>query len=113
MIMSGNEAWNRNVLRRRQKVGRDGADYHVVRQAVPDDGSSDREDPAADGRQFHKRHQQTIGPSRVEGTSTRQIGDTNQLTQVRRRSSMSGLVHELGRLEPHSLLSPEPMEAEE
>ena len=26
---------------------------------------------------------------------------------------MSGLVHEHGRLEPHSLLSPEPMEADE
>ena len=40
------------------------------------------EGPAADGRQFHGRNQQTIGPSRAEGTSTRQIGDTNQLTQV-------------------------------
>jgi len=37
---------------------------------------------AADGRQFHGRYQQTIGPSRAEGTSTGQIGDTNQLTQV-------------------------------
>ena len=45
-------------------------------------GSGDREGPAADGRQFHGRYQQTIGPSRAEGTSTRQIGDTNQLTQV-------------------------------
>jgi len=26
--------------------------------------------------------QQTIGPNRAEETSTRQIGDTNQLTQV-------------------------------
>ena len=26
MIMSGNEAWNRNVFKRRQKVDRDGAD---------------------------------------------------------------------------------------
>jgi len=52
-----------------------------VQQAVPDGGSGDWEDPAADGRQFHGRHQQTIGPSRAEGTSTRQIGDTNQLTQ--------------------------------
>jgi len=33
-------------------------------------------------RQLHGRHQQTIGPSRAEGTSTRQIGDTNQLTKV-------------------------------
>ena len=57
--------------------------------------------------------QQTIGSSRAEGKSTRQIGDTNQLTQVSRRSSVSGLVHEHGRLEPHSLLSPEPMEADE
>ena len=37
--------------------------YHVVRQAVPDGGSGDWEGPAADGRQFHGRHQQTIGPS--------------------------------------------------
>jgi len=50
----------------------------------------DREGLAANGRQFHGRHQQTIGPSRAEGTSIRQIGDTNQLTQVWRRSSMSG-----------------------
>jgi len=55
--------------------------YHVVRQAVPDGGSGDREGPAADSRQFHGRHQQTICPSRAEGTSTGQIGDTNQLTQ--------------------------------
>jgi len=26
MIMSGNEAWNRNVFKRRRKVDRDGAD---------------------------------------------------------------------------------------
>ena len=45
---------------------------HVVRQGVPDGGSGDRESPAADGRQLHGRHQQTIGPSRAEGTSTRQ-----------------------------------------
>ena len=79
--------------------------YHVVRQAVPDGGSRDREGPAADGWQFHGRYLQTIGPSRPEGTSTRQIGVTNQLTQVWRRSSISGLVHEHGRLEPYS---PEP-----
>jgi len=53
----------------RQRRGR----YHAVRQAVADGGSGDREGPAADGRQFHGRHQQTIGPSRAEGTSTRQI----------------------------------------
>ena len=45
-------------------------------------GSGDREGPAADGRQLHGRHQQPIGPSRAEGMSTRQIGDTNQSTQV-------------------------------
>ena len=56
--------------------------YHVVRQAVPDGGSADREGPAADGRPFHGQYQQTIGPSRADRTSTRQIGDTNQLTQV-------------------------------
>jgi len=43
-----------------------------------------------------------IGPSRAEGTSTRQICDTNQLTQIWRCSSMSGLVHEQGHLEPYS-----------
>ena len=37
--------------------------YHVVRQAVPDGGFGDREGPAADGRQLHGRHQQTIVPS--------------------------------------------------
>ena len=60
----------------RQRRGR----YHFVRQAVPDGGSVDREGPAADGRQFHGRHQQTIGPSRAEGTSTRQIGDRHEPT---------------------------------
>ena len=69
--------------------------------------------PGRDGRQFHGRQQQTIGLSRAEGTSTRQIGDTNQLTQVWRRSSMSGLVQEHDHLELYSLLSPEPMEADE
>ena len=77
--MPGNEAWNRNVFIR--NVDRRGR-YHVVGQAVPDGGSGDREGPAADGRQFNERHQQTIGPSRAQGTSTRQIDDTNQLTQV-------------------------------
>jgi len=73
--MPGNEAWNRNVfIRNVERRGR----YHVVGQAVPDGGSGDREGPAADGRQFNGRHQQTIGPSRAEGTPTRQIGDTNQ-----------------------------------
>jgi len=31
-------------------------------QTVPDGGSGDWEGPAADGRQFHGRYQQTIGP---------------------------------------------------
>ena len=53
--------------------------YHVVQQTIPDGESSDWEGPAADGRQFNGQYQQTIG---VEGTPTRQIGDTNQLTQV-------------------------------
>jgi len=44
---------------------------HIVRQTVPNDGSGDWEGPAADGRQFDGRHQQTIGPSRAEGTPTR------------------------------------------
>ena len=56
--------------------------YHVVRQVVSDGGSGDQEGPAADGRQFHIRYQQTISASRAEGTPTRQIGGTNQLTQL-------------------------------
>jgi len=32
-------------------------------QTVADGGSGDREGPAADGRQFNGRYQQTIGPS--------------------------------------------------
>jgi len=75
--------------------------------------SGDWEGPVVDGRQFKGRHQRTIGASRAEGTSTRQIGDTNQLTQVRRRSSMSGLVHEHGHLESCPVVSAEPMEAVE
>ena len=62
----------------RQRRGRD----HIVRHAVPDGASGDWEGPATDVSQFHGRYQQTIGPSRAEGTSTRQIGDTNQLTEV-------------------------------
>jgi len=48
--------------------------YHVVRQAVPDDGSGDRDGPAADGRQFHGRYQQTIGPSRADRGNVDQAG---------------------------------------
>ena len=51
----------------RQRLGRD----HIVRQTVPNVWFGDREGPAADGRQFDGRHQQTIGPSRAEGTPTR------------------------------------------
>ena len=46
---------------------------YIVRPAVPNGGSGDWEGPAADGRQFHGRYQQMIGPSREEGTPTRQI----------------------------------------
>ena len=112
MIVSGNEGWNRNVFKRWRKVDRRGR-CHVVLQAVPDGGSGNWEGPAADGRQFHGRYQQTIGPSRAEGMPTRQIDDMNQLTQVWWRSSMSGLVHDHGRLGQYSFLSPEPMEADE
>ena len=81
MIMSGNEAWNRKVLDADGRLTETGQiAYHAVRQTVPNSGSGDWKGPAADGRQFHGRHQQTIGSSRAEGTSTRQIGDTNQLT---------------------------------
>ena len=70
MIISGNEAWNRNVLNadgRLTETGQvsscpAGCSRWWVRQ---------REGPAADGRQFHGRHQQTIGPSRAEGTPTK------------------------------------------
>ena len=83
MIMSGNEAWNRKVLDADGRLTETGQiAYHAVRQTVANSGSGDWEGPAADGRQFHGRYQQTIGSSRAEGTSTRQIGDTNQLTQV-------------------------------
>jgi len=44
MIMSGNEAWDKNVLNADRR-GR----HHVVRQAVPGGGSGDWEGPAADG----------------------------------------------------------------
>ena len=83
MIMSGNEAWNRNVFKCWQKVDRDGADITL---------SGDREGLATDVRQFHGRYQQTIDASRAEGMKIRQIGDTNQLTRVWQCSSVSGLV---------------------
>ena len=99
LVISGNEAWNRNVLNADGKFTETGqilrcpagcSRWWVRRLGRPGE---------TDGRQFHGRYQQTIGPSRAEGTSTRQIGDTNQLTQVYGRGSMSGLVHEHGRLE--------------
>ena len=71
MIMSENEAWNRNVFKCRRKFDRDGAD--ITGQAVPHGESGDWEGPAADGRQFHGRYRHTIGPSRAEGTSTRHV----------------------------------------
>jgi len=83
MIMSGNEAWNRNVFKRWRKVDRDGADITLsgrLLQMVGPFTVGGRAFPVADGKQLQGRHQQTIGPSRAEGTSTRQIGDTNQLT---------------------------------
>ena len=66
MIMSGNEAWNRNVLNADGRLTEKWSRYHVVRKTVPDVGSGDWEGPAADGRQFNGRHQQTIGPSRAD-----------------------------------------------
>ena len=73
MVMSGNEAWNRNDLDTDGRLTETGQNnrYHVVRQTVANGGSGDREGPAANGRQFNGRNQQTIGPSRAEGTSTR------------------------------------------
>jgi len=55
--MSGNEAWNRNVLSADGRLTETG-------QIML----------SRDSRQFHGRYQQTIGPSRAEGTSTRPIG---------------------------------------
>jgi len=66
MIMSGNEAWNRNVLNADGRLTEKWSRYHVVRKTVPDGGSGDWEGPAADGRQFNGRRQQTIGPSRAD-----------------------------------------------
>ena len=67
-------------FRRRRKVDRDGAETTLSGRLLQMVGLATGQ--AADGRQFDGRYQQTIGPSRAEGTSTRQIGDTNQLTQV-------------------------------
>jgi len=77
--MSGNEAWNRNVSDADGRLTETGQRSHF-RQAVPDGGSGDWEGPAADGRQFHGRYQQTIGLSRAEGTVC-----------VRSRASVSSL----------------------
>jgi len=60
--MSGNEAWNRKVLDADGRLTETGQiAYHAVRQTVPNSGSGDWEGPAADGRQFHGRHQQSGG----------------------------------------------------
>ena len=70
------------IIRRGMRPGTEmflNSDGRLTETSVKLSTVGDREGPAADGRQFHGRHQQTIGPSRAEGTSTRQIGDTNQL----------------------------------
>jgi len=45
--------------------------YHVVQQIVSNGGSGNWEGPPVDGRQFNGQYQQTVGPSREEGTPTR------------------------------------------
>jgi len=84
IIMLGNDDWNRNVFKRRRKVDRDGADItlsgRLFQMVGPATGKA--RPPTVDSFTFHGRYKQTIGPSRAERTSTRQIGDTNQLSQV-------------------------------
>jgi len=55
---------------------------HDVQQTVPNGQSGDWEGPAANGRQFHRWHQQKIGPSRTEAMPTSEICNMNQLAQV-------------------------------
>jgi len=80
--MSENEAWKRNGFQTLTEGRKRRSRSHVVRQTVPNGRSGDWEGPAANGGHFHGRHQQKVDPSRTEATPTREIGDTNQLTQV-------------------------------
>ena len=97
-MMSGNEAWNRN-FRRWRKVDRDGADitsgrlFQVAGPAT-EKARPPTVDSLTDGtsRRLVRADRSERGPGRsawsMRGASysdlisTRQIGDTNRLTQV-------------------------------
>ena len=74
----------------RQRV--DGND--VVRQTVPEFDSSNRESPTANSRQLDLWHYmyKTIGASRAKRSSTRQISDANEWTEVGWRASVQDFV---------------------
>jgi len=57
----------------------------VVRQAVPERGSGDREGLTANCRQFDWWHNETIGASRTQCSS---ISDADEWTEIRWSASM-------------------------
>jgi len=73
----------------RQRVDRN----DVVRQTVPEFGSSNRESPTANSRQLDLWHHKTIGASGAKRSSTRQISDANEWTEVGWRASVQDFVH--------------------
>jgi len=74
----------------RQRVG--GSD--AVKQTVPEFGSSHLESPTADCRQFDWWHYKMVGASRMKRSSTRQISDADEWTEVRWRAIMQDFVRQ-------------------
>jgi len=89
----------------RQRV--DGND--VVRQTVPEFSSSNRESPTANSRQLDLWHYKTIGASRAKRSSTRQISDVNEWTEVGWRASVQDFVRQNSQLVLYALWDPQPV----
>jgi len=102
VIMSGNEAWNRNVFKRWRKVDRDGADItlsgRLFQMVGPATGKA--RPPTVDSF--------TGGTSRrlvrAERRERRSGRSATQLTQVWRRSSVLSLVARESLHSPHDII---------
>jgi len=87
--------------------------HDVIRQAVPELGSGDREGSTADCRQFGWWHNKTVEASRTQHSLTREISDVNEWTKVRWRASMYDLVCQNSQLVLYALLDQQSMKADE
>ena len=112
MIMSGNEAWNRNVFKRWQKVDRDGADITLSGRLFQMVGSATgKARPPAVGSLTDGTSRRLVRAERRERRPGRSATRTSWFTYG--AVPMSGLWHGHVRLEPYSLLSSDPKEADE